>query len=307
MRRTAVPWEAFVTRKGWLTAEEAGELLGMSARHFRRLRARYAEAGAEGLRDRRLGRVSGRRAPESELARMRRLYREEGTVNLIDCGQQQDDVGFPTSWQQEGDLPAVETTLSSASSRSIRLTTSRWLSGIRPPLRLPPEGVSALSGKDKGQGRAPRSVTSVRTFSSAAASVTSMTSTGNSVTGSTKSPTRASMPRPGKSWPSILPKNVPSSSHFRLGRFKPCCGSTAHQPRRHGLGRRQFLQRPEHRATASRRSAQYRPMRCAFSRKGALSPSMPSSMAAASDASSPGTEPCPPQPTAKHRVTAPRA
>ena len=86
MRRTRVLWEAFVTRfedawerhrQGRLTAEEAGELLGMSARHFRRLRARYAEAGAEGLRDRRLGRISSRRAPESELARMRRLYREE--------------------------------------------------------------------------------------------------------------------------------------------------------------------------------------------------------------------------------------
>lgn len=86
MRRAAVLWEALVTRfedawdrhkKGRLTAEEAGELLGMSARHFRRLRARYEEAGADGLRDRRLGRVSGRRAPESELERMRRLYREE--------------------------------------------------------------------------------------------------------------------------------------------------------------------------------------------------------------------------------------
>lgn len=86
MRRATVLWEAFVTRfedawdrhkKGRLTAEEAGELLGMSARHFRRLRARYEDAGVDGLRDRRLGRVSGRRAPESELARMRRLYREE--------------------------------------------------------------------------------------------------------------------------------------------------------------------------------------------------------------------------------------
>jgi hypothetical protein len=86
MRRATVLWEAFVARfedawdghkKGRLTAEEAGELLGVSARHFRRLRTRYEAAGAEGLRDRRLGRVSGRRAPESELARMRRLYREE--------------------------------------------------------------------------------------------------------------------------------------------------------------------------------------------------------------------------------------
>jgi transposase len=86
MRRTAVLWEAFVTRfedaldrhkRGRLTAEEAGELLGISARHFRRLRGRYEADGVDGLRDRRLGRVSGRRAPESELERMRRLYREE--------------------------------------------------------------------------------------------------------------------------------------------------------------------------------------------------------------------------------------
>jgi transposase len=86
MRRINVLWEAFVSRfedalerhkRGRLTAEEAGELLGMSARHFRRLRARYAEDGADGLRDRRLGRASERRAPESELERMRRLYREE--------------------------------------------------------------------------------------------------------------------------------------------------------------------------------------------------------------------------------------
>ena len=86
MRRATVLWEVFVTRfedawdrhkKGRLTAEEAGELLGISARHFRRLRVRYEGSGQEGLRDHRLGRVSERRAAESELARMRRLYREE--------------------------------------------------------------------------------------------------------------------------------------------------------------------------------------------------------------------------------------
>ena len=64
-------------KKGRLTAEEAGELLGISARHFRRMRSRYEVDGVDGLRDRRLGRVSGRRAAESELERMRRLYREE--------------------------------------------------------------------------------------------------------------------------------------------------------------------------------------------------------------------------------------
>jgi hypothetical protein len=65
-------WEVFVLRfeeameryrKRRLTADEAGELLSMSGRHFRRLLGRYDEDGAEGLRDRRLGKVSPRRAP----------------------------------------------------------------------------------------------------------------------------------------------------------------------------------------------------------------------------------------------------
>jgi transposase len=85
MRRTTVLWEVFVLRftdaleryRGRrLTAEEAGELLGMSGRNFRRLCDRYEEDGIEGLRDRRLERPSPRRAPEGELERMRQLYRE---------------------------------------------------------------------------------------------------------------------------------------------------------------------------------------------------------------------------------------
>src|SRR5271157_5474458 len=85
MRRMRALWEVFVLqfeeapeghRKRQLTAEEAGELLGMSGRHFRRLMARYDEDGPEGLRDQRLGKPSPRRAPEAELARMRRLYQE---------------------------------------------------------------------------------------------------------------------------------------------------------------------------------------------------------------------------------------
>lgn len=86
MRRARVLWEAYVTRfeaaldrykQGRLSAEEAGELLGLSGRHFRRQSERYEAEGVAGLRDKRLGRVSQRRAPESELERMRRLYREE--------------------------------------------------------------------------------------------------------------------------------------------------------------------------------------------------------------------------------------
>jgi hypothetical protein len=85
MRRTATLWEVFVSRfveafeqyqRHRLTAEEAGELLGMSGRNFRRLFGRYEEDGLEGLRDRRIGKVSPRRAPARELERMHELYRE---------------------------------------------------------------------------------------------------------------------------------------------------------------------------------------------------------------------------------------
>ena len=85
MRRTAVLWEVFVRRfeeafeqykRHRLTGEEAGELLGMSGRNFRRLCVRYEEDGIAGLRDQRIGKVSPRRAPERELLRMHQLYRE---------------------------------------------------------------------------------------------------------------------------------------------------------------------------------------------------------------------------------------
>ena len=49
-------------RTGELSCLEAAELLGMSERHFRRLRDRYEAEGAEGIIDRRRGRVSHRRA-----------------------------------------------------------------------------------------------------------------------------------------------------------------------------------------------------------------------------------------------------
>ena len=49
-------------RAGRLSCGEAAALLGISERHFRRLRDRYEAEGAEGLIDRRRGRVSGRRA-----------------------------------------------------------------------------------------------------------------------------------------------------------------------------------------------------------------------------------------------------
>lgn len=54
-------------RTGQLSCLEAAELLGMSERHFRRLRDAYEAKGAEGIIDRRRGRASGRRAPVDEI------------------------------------------------------------------------------------------------------------------------------------------------------------------------------------------------------------------------------------------------
>ena len=60
---------------GRLGCEDAAMILGCSTRHFLRLRSRYDEAGLEGLRDRRVGRVSRHRAADAEVEELTRLYR----------------------------------------------------------------------------------------------------------------------------------------------------------------------------------------------------------------------------------------
>ena len=62
------------TRRGVLGQAEAAEILGVSERTFRRWRDRFEAEGAEGLYDRRLGRVSARRAPVDEVARVLELF-----------------------------------------------------------------------------------------------------------------------------------------------------------------------------------------------------------------------------------------
>jgi transposase len=51
-------------RKGGLSCEEASSLLGMSERHFRRLRDAYEEGGAEAIVDRRRGKAPSNKAPK---------------------------------------------------------------------------------------------------------------------------------------------------------------------------------------------------------------------------------------------------
>lgn len=63
-------------RSGELSCMEAAEVLGMSERHFRRLRDRYEEKGAEGIVDRRLGKASSRRVPADRIDWVVETYRE---------------------------------------------------------------------------------------------------------------------------------------------------------------------------------------------------------------------------------------
>lgn len=62
--------------RGRLSAMDAAELLGCSERTFRRLRGRYAAEGADGLLDRRFGKVSPHRIAADEVERIVALYRD---------------------------------------------------------------------------------------------------------------------------------------------------------------------------------------------------------------------------------------
>jgi transposase len=57
-----------------VTMAEAAEMLGVTERTFRRWSGRYDAEGAEGLQDRRIGRLSARAVPVDEALRMMTLY-----------------------------------------------------------------------------------------------------------------------------------------------------------------------------------------------------------------------------------------
>src|SRR6202451_2982237 len=62
-------------RAGRLRCVEAGEVLGLSERHFRRLRDGYEDHGEEGLVNRRRGRVSSARVPDAEAEWLAEMFR----------------------------------------------------------------------------------------------------------------------------------------------------------------------------------------------------------------------------------------
>jgi transposase len=61
-------------QEGRLTQADAGRLLGVSERTFRRQIARFEAEGMQGLIDRRMAQVSSRRAPVDEVLGVQRLY-----------------------------------------------------------------------------------------------------------------------------------------------------------------------------------------------------------------------------------------
>jgi transposase len=60
-----------------LSAVEAGEILGVSERQFRRYRQRYEDEGLPGLLDKRLGKASAKRVPVDQIEWMLDEYRTE--------------------------------------------------------------------------------------------------------------------------------------------------------------------------------------------------------------------------------------
>jgi transposase len=71
-------FEALLDRheRGELDQAEAAEMLGIGERTFRRWRDRLRDEGLAGLRDRRIGKPSSRRAAVEEIQRMLGLYEE---------------------------------------------------------------------------------------------------------------------------------------------------------------------------------------------------------------------------------------
>jgi transposase len=85
-----------------LSAQEAGEILGVSERQFRRYRRRYEEEGTDGLVDRRLGKASFRRVPVDKIAWMLGEYRTRhmgwNVKHFHEHLRRQHDFGWGYTW-----------------------------------------------------------------------------------------------------------------------------------------------------------------------------------------------------------------
>ena len=85
-----------------LSAMEAGEILGVSERQFRRYRHRYEEDGLAGLADRRLGKASVKRVPVDKIVWMLGQYRTHhmgwNVKHFHEHLRRQHDFGWGYTW-----------------------------------------------------------------------------------------------------------------------------------------------------------------------------------------------------------------
>lgn len=84
---------------------EAAELLGVSERTFRRKRGRYEEEGIEGVRDKRLGRRSSKRAADHEVEQLTKLYEERyrgfSVKHFHEFAQRENGLQYGYTWTKK--------------------------------------------------------------------------------------------------------------------------------------------------------------------------------------------------------------
>jgi transposase len=88
-------------REKRLSCVEAGELLGLSERHFRRLRDAYLEGGAEAITDQRRGRPASNKAPDRVADWVAEQYRTkyfDFTAKHFHEALKKDGFGYGYSW-----------------------------------------------------------------------------------------------------------------------------------------------------------------------------------------------------------------
>ena len=74
MTRQEIILRAYAKKLTWI---QAAEILGISARHLRRIKQAYEEFGFHSMFDKRVGRTSSRRVPIATVEEVLRLYRDE--------------------------------------------------------------------------------------------------------------------------------------------------------------------------------------------------------------------------------------
>ena len=88
-----------------VTMAEAAEMLGVTERTFRRRSDRYDAEGAEGLQNRRIGRLSARAVPVDEALRMMTLYETQYTgwtvTHVHECWQTEHGGARSYSWAKQ--------------------------------------------------------------------------------------------------------------------------------------------------------------------------------------------------------------